>query len=468
MRNLRLLPLGVVLALSTLIGCADEKGDDDAPLSDYAPLFDGVPSNDELPFDIKADGPPPAQHFELIELQSPVKSQGSRGVCSIFSTVALMEHLYLLAGMEDPDFSEQYLQWSAKFEVGSFPNTSGSNNHFNLQAIHRFGIPAEEAWPYETSEWNEFDDPECGENDNKPTRCYTNGAPPPEALEAEKFLLPAGRFINSRRAAIMDHIRVNGTGVVIGLDFFYQSWNHRRSTLPRNLDYWDQGNVLYPNPTDVTESHKQRAGHAVLLVGWDLDKEIPIVDAEGNFVHDDNGELVVEKGFWLFKNSWGTSGFGIDNPHGAGYGWLSMRYVDEHGNARVTDVPDFVAPDPDDGDDDGEGDTFVNDEIVSIPDNDPTGISSTIEVPAGATVGRVTVSVDIAHTWRGDLIVRLRKGDRVVTLHDGTGGGQHDLRTTFDVDDLEGIDREGIWTLEVVDRARFDVGELETWSLTLH
>ena len=469
MRNLRLLPASVLLALSTLVGCAGDEDTDDAPLSDYASLFEGAPSNDELPFDLKADGPPPRQHFELMETQTPVKSQGSRGVCSIFSTVALMEHLYLLAGMENPDFSEQYLQWSTKFELGAFPNTSGSNNNFNLQAIHRFGIPVEDAWRYETSEWNEFNDPECT-GDARPTRCYTNGAPPAEALEAEKFFLPAGRFINTRSASIMDHIRVNGTGVVVGLDFFYQSWNHGRSTLPRNMDYWAQGIVLHPNAADVTESHKQRAGHAVLIVGWDLDKEVPTVDAEGNFVRDANGELVTEKGFWLFKNSWGTGGFGIDNPHGAGYGWLSMRYLDVHGNARVTDVPDFVPPQPDEDDDDadGEGDTFTSDERIAIPDNDPSGITSTIEVPAGDVVGRVTVEVDIAHTWRGDLIVRLRKGDRVVTLHDGTGGGQHDLRTSFEVDTFESLDREGTWTLEVVDRARFDIGELEGWSITLH
>ncbi len=94
-----------------------------------------------------------------MELQSPVKSQGSRGVCSIFSTVALMEHLYLKEGtLADPDFSEQYLQWSAKFEVGSFPNTSGSNANSNLRAINRFGIVDEQAWPYESQPWKSGDD----------------------------------------------------------------------------------------------------------------------------------------------------------------------------------------------------------------------------------------------------------------------------------------------------------------------
>ena len=34
--------------------------------------------------------------------------------------------------------------------------------------------------------------------------------------------------------------------VAVGFDFFYQSWNHRKSTLPINTGYWNEGYVL-PN-----------------------------------------------------------------------------------------------------------------------------------------------------------------------------------------------------------------------------
>lgn len=465
------------LALPLLLGLTacdpgDAAFDDDPPLSDYASLFDGAPSNDELPFEIKADGPPPRQHSDLVALQSPVKSQGSRGVCSIFSSVALMEHLYIAAGADDPDFSEQYLQWSAKFEVGSFPNSSGSNNTFNLQAVNRFGIPSESAWPYEALQWGVAEDPAClPDDDTIPTRCYTNGEPPQQARDAEKFFLPPSRFINSRRASIMDHIRVGGTGVVVGLDFFYQSWNHRKSTLPRNLDRWDDGIVLYPNARDIEVSHEKRAGHAVLLIGWDLDKEIQIVDEHGNLVFDAQGNPVVEKGFFLFKNSWGTTGFGIDNPHGAGYGWLSMKYVEDFGSARVADMPDLDLPPPggDDGDDDGagEGERFASTAVVPIPDATAAGITSEIAVDGAGTVGDVTVEIDIAHTWRGDLRVSLEHDGRTVVLHDKKGGGQKDLVATFDLADFAGTERAGVWTLRVVDTAAQDVGQLRGWAITL-
>src|SRR5262245_60815674 len=57
----------------------------------------GAPNNDSLPDDNKADAVYPAT-FE-VKFQSPVKSQGSRGVCSMFAATALMENLYIKGGM---------------------------------------------------------------------------------------------------------------------------------------------------------------------------------------------------------------------------------------------------------------------------------------------------------------------------------------------------------------------------------
>lgn len=465
-----LLALALLSLGATACDAGDRPGSGDAPLSDLDALLEGAPTNDELPFEIKADGPAPRQHEDLLALQSPVKSQGSRGVCSVFSTAGLMEHLYLAAGMENPDFSEQYLQWSAKFEVGSFPDTSGSNAYYNLQAISQFGIPAEDAWPYEPLQWGIADDAECDGEDDQPTRCYTNGQAPEDALSAEKFHLPPGRWLNSTRASIMDHIRVNGTGVVVGMEFFYQSWNHRRSELPRNLDSWDQGIVRYPNEEDLEISRESPAGHSIVIVGWDLDMEVPRIDAEGDVVLDADGNAVMEQGFYLFKNSWGTTGFGIDHPAGAGYGWLSMEYVDRFGRARVSDIPDFTPPvvDPEEpGEPEPGQDTFTSTEVVEIPDNDHGGIRSMLDVPAGDEVGTVSVRVAISHTWRGDLTVRLHHGGVSEVLHQRAGGGQDDLALELETSAFAGMDREGEWVLEVVDSARADVGTLDTWALTL-
>ncbi|MCH9687024.1 MAG: proprotein convertase P-domain-containing protein [Deltaproteobacteria bacterium] len=464
--------LGSAVAVS---GCDSETGsggDGDAPLSDYDALFDGAPGNDALPFDIKADGPAPRQ-FDLVDVQSPVKSQGRRGVCSVFSTTALMEHLYILAGQEDPDFSEQYLQWSVKEEVGSFPRTSGSNANYNLQAINEYGIPIESAWAYEIDQWDENDDPECAKDngDDRPTRCYTNGAPPQEALDAEKFTLPRGRYRNSRRNSIIDHMRVTGTGAVVGLDFFYQAWNHRGTSLTRTTDNWDKGIVLDPNAEDITKSHEKRAGHSVLLVGWDLDMSVPRREADGSVMTDANGEPVMDTGFFVFKNSWGTGSFGVDNPHGAGYGFISMEYVETYGSVRVSDIPEVELPEPEEPGieepTDPEAEIFDSEEVVEIPDNDPVGVTSNIEVPSEGVVSRITVEFQIEHTYRGDLTVRLVHGDTIVTLHDRAGGGEDDLVKTLELTDFADQDRGGTWQLQVADNANLDTGRINGWTLLI-
>lgn len=455
-----LLSAAALNACTTQTSSPGTAGESSSALSDYNALFDGAPGNDALPFDIKADGPPPREHSELLAEQSDVKSQGRRGVCSIFSTAALMEHLYIKAGMANPDFSEQYLQWSAKFEINSFPNTSGSNAQYNLDAISRFGIPKEEAWPYETEQWNDLDDPDCAEdNEDKPTHCYTNGHPSDDARAAKKYFLPRGRWLNSSKEAIIDHIRINNTAVVVGLDFFYQAWNHRKSELPRNMEAWDQGVVVYPNDKDIEISRENRAGHSILIVGWDLDASFPRRDADGEIMRDAQGNPEMEQGFFIFKNSWGTDGFGIHNKYGAGYGYISMRYVNAHGWARISSVPE-LEPEDDMG-----GSTLRSTDVVTIPDNDPNGITSVLSTNASETVDTVTVEVNITHTYQSDLRVSLSHDGTAVILHDRTGNPGTNPTISVTLDDFTGHAKSGDWTLQITDHAAEDIGQLQGWSL---
>ena len=493
--------LSLLLSTVAAAGCAADAANDDGlgldndpPLAKRDDLFAGAPKADQIPREFKADEVLPPSFTDLVAAQSPVKSQGSRGVCSIFSTVALMEHLYITAGADDLDFSEQYLQWSAKFQVGAFRNTSGSSASVNLDAVNRFGIVVESLWPYESVQWGPGNDPACdpmadGDEDDEgmATRCYTNGEPPAAAQSGQKFRLPVGRFLSV--LDVKNHLKNRQTAVIADLDFFYQSWNHRRSTLPTNKGYWDQGYVLYPNDTDKRVSLEKRAGHSIVLVGWDDTLEVPVMDASGAQVIGSNGEPVVERGFYLFKNSWGTAGFGIQNDFGAGYGWISQRYVREFGSIRISDKPAIERPGEvcDDGrDNDGNGDTDCDDAAcsaapecqdggeaivvdgqgsLSIPDNDPAGISSPAMATDGGTIVKLMVNVDIDHSFRGDLRVSLHKGSKAVVLSDRAGGGADDLVLSMDVTGFTGQDLAGEWRLVVADMAGEDVGTLRSWSL---
>jgi hypothetical protein len=492
LRRFQTLALVVTLPLLSF-GCALEDDgaspyDDEHALANIDDLLADAPSNDSLPDENKADAEYPALSADLVAVQSEVKSQGRRGVCSIFSTTGLMEHLYIVEGsLPKPDFSEQYMQWSAKFQVNSFPNTSGSNARSNLESAYRFGIVEEDKWKYEAGQWNASNDAEC-EGDDMPTRCYTNGAPPQEAIDAYKWRLPRGRWLNTN--SIKAHITNNKTAVVVGMTFFYQSWNHRKSELPVNSDDWKQGIVMYPNEADKEKSLVKRAGHSILIVGWDDNLEVPVRDSEGNIATDEDGNELTEKGFYIFKNSWGTGNFGRTNPHGDGYGYLSMRYVHEYGTAYIAGLPDVDLPDElcDDGaDNDFNGDTdcddaacseepmcnpdvevhtFSSDEIsLAIPDNDPVGVSSTVSVEPSLDISALSINVDITHTYRGDLHVILYRGTEAVVLHDGTGGGVDDLKKNYAVTEFDGTDATGEWRLKVEDRAGQDTGTLNSWSL---
>lgn len=479
------------------MGCASDDAstappetfDDDLfPIEDANTVRMGAPDNAMLPFEGKADEVLPAR-FDLVNTQSPVKSQGRRGVCSIFGTVAYMEHLYILEGtLPNPDFSEQFLQWSSKIENGSFPSTSGSNSRSNLETLRRFGTVVEADWPYESNKWTETDDPSCDGADGQPTICYTNGEPPDAARMAQRWFVPSGgRWINSSARSLKSHMSSTGTAVQVGGDFFYQAWGHGGSRIPRYAEYRDSGYVVNPNQADIDSSNEHRAGHSFLLVGWDDELEVQAIDENGELAVDESGAPIMQRGFFLFKNSWGT-GWAESNPFGAGYGWISYDYVEDHMSAYIAGVPELqleeVCGDERDNDFNGMVDcadaacaedracidpsnSYLNTVGMPIPDNDDTGLSSTIEVTEDGPVSGLSVSVDVTHSYRGDLQVTLSKDGTMVTLFENEGASADDLVRSFDVSDFDGAEAAGTWTLTVTDTASADTGTLNSWGLTI-
>ncbi len=496
--NSKLSILFVIISL--IFGCSEDSepkvsaADFTPPIDSVNALFDGAPDNSELGAESKADETFPLRSSELLASQSPVKSQGSRGVCSTFSTVALMEHLYIAGGTQsEPDFSEQYLQWSVKFEQQKFPNTSASNSYWNLQAIHRFGISAEQAWPYEEREWNETNDPECGtptDGTEKPTRCYTNGSPPDSAINADKFKLPEGRFISTRDRDIKAHIHNKKTAVILLVKFFKQAWNHGASPFPVSSQRLADGFVLYPNEDDKALGLQEGGAHSVLIVGWDDELEAPSIDKEGNPVIDANGEPVIQKGFFLFKNSWGTDSFGVNNEKGDGYGWISMKYVEEFGSAVVSDFPNFSSEVCGDNiDNDGNGKIDCDDDVcnmshptcvqtaveidlidmeVIVPDNDAMGRRLTFEVEAEKLTSMI-FDIDIKHNFSGDISLALTPpsgGDPIILLKQNTSNAIDDIVRRFIVEEVDTISAKGEWTLQVTDHFAPDGGVIRAAKVT--
>jgi hypothetical protein len=119
----------------------------------------------------------------------------------------------------------------------------------------------------------------------------------------------------------------------------------------------------------------------------------------------------------------------------------------------------------------GEDRSFEDTTSVEIPDNDVTGVTRDLAITDDFSFTSASVTVDIAHTWRGDLRVELlRDGAVVAVLHDREGGSASDLRQTYTLTaaQLGGSNGRATWTLRVSDHAAQDTGTLQSFKLTFH
>ncbi|MEF9977418.1 MAG: M20/M25/M40 family metallo-hydrolase [Thermomonas sp.] len=113
--------------------------------------------------------------------------------------------------------------------------------------------------------------------------------------------------------------------------------------------------------------------------------------------------------------------------------------------------------------------TYTNGTDVAIPDNNATGITSTITVSGrtGNAPSNTAVAVNIVHTYSGDLIVDLIAPDGTVyNLQNRTGGSADNVIKTFTTN-LSSEAINGAWKLRVADRASSDTGYINSWSITM-
>ena len=116
----------------------------------------------------------------------------------------------------------------------------------------------------------------------------------------------------------------------------------------------------------------------------------------------------------------------------------------------------------------GSTQTYTNGTDVSIPDNNTTGVTSTIAVSGrtGNAPSNTQVAVNIVHTYIGDLIVDLLAPDgSVYVLHNRTGGSADNINQTYTVN-LSSEALNGSWRLRARDRAGADTGYINSWSIT--
>jgi subtilisin-like proprotein convertase family protein len=121
--------------------------------------------------------------------------------------------------------------------------------------------------------------------------------------------------------------------------------------------------------------------------------------------------------------------------------------------------------------------TFSASPAAAIPDNNTTGVTSTINVPNSMTITSVSVNVGITHTFQGDLEVALIGPDNTtVLLHNRTGSGTDNINTTYNITTrsaqalsaFNGKNTAGAWKLRVRDLAAADTGTFNSWKVTFN
>jgi len=113
---------------------------------------------------------------------------------------------------------------------------------------------------------------------------------------------------------------------------------------------------------------------------------------------------------------------------------------------------------------------------LAIPDNDTSGITSSLTIDDAREIEELFVRVDIAHPSRGDLRIELIAPDgTTVLLKETSIDGGHDVRTTFGLNAasfqsltiFRGRSAAGVWQLRLKDLRPRDAGTLRSWDLVI-
>lgn len=99
-------------------------------------------------------------------------------------------------------------------------------------------------------------------------------------------------------------------------------------------------------------------------------------------------------------------------------------------------------------------------------------VASTLEIAdeprARKKFTAAKVTIDLEHTYKGDLRIDLYPPNgEGISVFDGSGGGDNDVRGVFPLELPPGTPTIGTWRLVVSDHAAADAGTLSSWSLAL-
>jgi subtilisin family serine protease len=115
-----------------------------------------------------------------------------------------------------------------------------------------------------------------------------------------------------------------------------------------------------------------------------------------------------------------------------------------------------------------------NSTAVNIPDNNPQGITSTIQINDAGNVRNLQVGVDVEHSFLGDIEISLiAPNGQTVLLQNRALGRRtqlqfnYSLQTTPALRQFLNLPASGRWQLRLVDYALLNTGRLRSWQMIL-
>lgn len=242
---------------------------------DYTPKTDEVKSLLSKSLTLKSLVKQQPTSADLRQWCSPVENQGQLGSCTANAGVGMLEYYERRAHGKYLDGSRLFL-YKASRDLLGWKGDQGSYLRTTMKAMVLFGVPPEQYWPYNISNFDA----------EPPAFCYAFA----QSYQAVRYYRLDSPGTSPDK--VLDNIKrylAGGLPSMFGFSVY--------SSMPPVGD--GKGEIPYPQPGD-----NQVGGHAVLAVGYDDKKKI------GN----DTGAL-------LIRNSWGA------NWGERGYGWLPYSYV---------------------------------------------------------------------------------------------------------------------------------------------
>jgi C1A family cysteine protease len=204
-----------------------------------------------------------------------VRDQGSRGTCVAFGATAMHEYSSRTRRI---DFSEQFIYEETK-RIDGAVNDCGTWLVYAMQVLRTLGQCPESTWSY---------------NPNLP--CNSNGIEPPSARAVAAQLKVSGHMLNPKDVNAIKSALVTDSNVAFCIPV-YNSW-YQSSETARS------GRITMRVGTEPVDG-----GHCMCLVGYQDDPKSP------------------GGGYFLVRNSWGSTFWGYQCPYGAGYGTIPYQYL---------------------------------------------------------------------------------------------------------------------------------------------